>query len=115
MDTSNKAKYILLAVNALMLLAGAFLTFQYSYYQLLRVVTTGVSAYSAFNTRIIGQRWVLIAIAAIYNPFFPIKGLSKDMWCVINVATVVAYALVVYHDYKAIESAKKQEEQDDTD
>ena len=67
----------------------------YGFYQLLRLVVCGVSAYSAYTANNSGQirwTWLLGLIALLFNPFVPIY-LSRADWLPIDL--LVAVVLLV--------------------
>lgn len=63
----------------------------YEYYVLLRLFLCGISVY--FLTRPTGvrdvEKWVLVALAVLYNPIAPVELGSKPLWSIINLVTVV--------------------------
>lgn len=63
----------------------------YGYYTLLRLACFGVFAYLALQTfaeKKRGWTWVLAITAAIYNPVFRVH-LTRDIWSVVNVVTIL--------------------------
>lgn len=64
----------------------------YAYYILLRWICCAAFTYlaiQAFDQRKQGWTWVLAITAAVYNPLIPLH-LNREIWCVANVATVIA-------------------------
>lgn len=77
-------------VGALVALGVALLPLPYAYYMLLRVGMCGVFAYLAYTasqSNEQGLAWVLGITAVIYNPFAPLH-LGREVWTVINLATI---------------------------
>ena len=70
----------------------------YGYYVLLRWVCCGIFAYlamKAWQQRREGWVWVLGITAAVYNPISPLH-LTREIWSVANVATIVIAAASVF-------------------
>jgi len=65
----------------------------YGYYILLRFAVCGISAYLAYNC--IGWGWALIAVAVVYNPIIRVH-LNREIWSVVNVVTIIAFALSMW-------------------
>ncbi|MHB1341345.1 MAG: DUF6804 family protein [Coriobacteriia bacterium] len=66
----------------------------YGYYMLLRFVTCGVSLYLLFGASLQLEpwhRWVLGALAVLYNPIVPVHLMEKSIWIVVNIVTVVMF------------------------
>jgi uncharacterized membrane protein YesL len=88
-----------------MLVLGAVLTWPYSYFQLLRVVVFGCSAYLGWLMLEAGrQGWTvaLVAVALLFNPFLPV-GLSRGIWQIVDIAisVVMIFAVVALNRAKA--------------
>ncbi len=62
----------------------------YGYYMLLRTVLCAVAAYAAFlqSNRASGLFWVLLALAVLYNPLIPVYLGQKQIWIIVNFATL---------------------------
>jgi len=63
----------------------------YGYYILLRIVCCAVFAYLAFHAAAQNQQgwvWVFGVTAVVYNPFLRVH-LTREIWAVVNVATIV--------------------------
>jgi hypothetical protein len=63
----------------------------YGYYQLLRVLIFLIAIFLAstsFKARRDVWVWGFAAMAIIYNPLFPLS-LGREIWSVVNVATIV--------------------------
>ena len=74
----------------------------YSYYTLLRFVVCGFATYFAFTAHRLGDdRWARpimaanLVLALLYNPFLPVHLGDKDVWTVVNLATVAAFTATV--------------------
>ena len=77
-------------VGSMVALGVALLPLPYAYYMLLRVGMCGVFAYLAYTasqSNEQGLAWVLGITAVIYNPFAPLH-LGREVWTVINLATI---------------------------
>ena len=77
------------------MLALAVLPLPYGYYQLLRLVATGVFAWAtfvAFRRGHVGQGVGLAALALLFNPVLPVY-LSKALWVPIDLGAAVALVL----------------------
>ena len=69
-----------------------FFQMPYGYYNLLRVIVCGCSAYFAYN--LFQKKDSLFAvifcgIAVLYNPIAPVYLYDKGLWMIINVITAV--------------------------
>lgn len=70
----------------------------YGYYILLRWVCCGTFAYLALKAHSQGKEgwvWLLGVTAVIYNPIIRIH-LTREIWSVINIATVIPTVLSIY-------------------
>ena len=74
----------------------------YSYYMVLRFVVCGFAAYFAFAAHKLGDnRWAKptmaanVVLALLYNPFLQVHFGDKDLWTVVNLATVAAFTATV--------------------
>ena len=77
-------------VAAMIALGVALLPLPYAYYMLLRVGMCGILAYLAYTASQSNQQsltWILGIAAVIYNPFAPLH-LGREVWTVINLATI---------------------------
>lgn len=69
----------------------------YGYYILLRIVICGIFVYlavRAFDLRKFGWVWALAITAAIYNPIIRVH-LTREIWSVVNIATIVVLAATI--------------------
>jgi hypothetical protein len=74
-------------------LGAALLDMPYGYYQLLRVLVFCVAAYLVFEAQRSGDvawAWVLAGTAIVYNPFFKLA-LGRELWTMVNIATIVIF------------------------
>lgn len=70
----------------------------YGYYMLLRFVLCAFSVFVLFGARfhLAGwERWTLGATAILYNPLLPVRIGDKDIWIVLNIASLVLFWAVV--------------------
>lgn len=82
-------------IVATLLLLIALGDLEYGYYQLLRWLITGASAYSAFWAYGNGSKswmWLFVVLAILFNPVAPIH-LEKSTWQVIDLITAVIFAV----------------------
>jgi len=97
MPVNIKLIYIPQVIVSIMLLWALYPGNPYGYYVLLRWVCCGVFAYlaiQALNQEKQEWVWILAITAIIYNPIFRVH-LGRDIWSVVNVATIgVAIASV---------------------
>ena len=100
----NRPHLIPCIVAALMLL-GALGDWPYGYFQLLRFVVCGVSAYMAYmayNWRVLWSFWVFVIISALFNPVIPIE-LSREIWQPIDIICAVFFLVIIFILKKPIE------------
>ena len=89
MKTVKENWFTLVAV--IMLLLAIPPIWPYGYFQLLRLVVTGVAFYNAYTAHESKNKaWVVImgAIAILFNPLFPIH-LDKEVWVVLDIISAV--------------------------
>jgi len=70
----------------------------YGYYQILRFVVCGVSAYVAviaYNWHKVWATWLFGFIAVLFNPIIPIH-LSRELWQPIDVICAILLILSVF-------------------
>lgn len=83
--------YIPLIISIIFLCIPFLTHVEYGYYQLLRFVVCGSAAYSAYIFFKIGIKpilWVLVLIAIIFNPLFPLH-FKREGWHAIDIATII--------------------------
>ena len=69
----------------------------YGYYLLLRWVICGVCIYLALQAMerdTTGWVWVLAIVAIAYNPIFRVH-LTREIWSVVNIATIVMLGMTL--------------------
>jgi uncharacterized membrane protein YhaH (DUF805 family) len=94
-ENHNRGPFIPQIIAILMLLWALNPENPYGYYVLLRIVLCAICAFLAFRAHAIGNDkwvWVLGVTAAIYNPILRIH-LTREIWSVVNIATVVVLAI----------------------
>jgi uncharacterized membrane protein len=82
-------------IAAGLLFIGA-LSMPSGYYDLLRWVIFGISAYAAYiNFELNETSWVIsfVIIGLIFNPFMPVYLYDKFLWLVIDIASGIIYLL----------------------
>jgi hypothetical protein len=87
----------LLLIPAGMLLLALF-PLPYGYYQLLRFVTCGVSAYIAFTAykwQKIWAAWLFGFIAVLFNPLAPIH-FSRELWQYVDIICAVLFTVIAF-------------------
>jgi FtsH-binding integral membrane protein len=71
----------------------------YGYYVLLRFVCCACFAFIAFryhDAGLSGWVWAFVVAALVYNPFFRVH-LSREIWSVANIATVILASASLYN------------------
>jgi hypothetical protein len=100
----NRARFIPQVVAILMLLWALNPENPYGYYLLLRIVICGICAFLAYRALKIGNDiwvWILGVTAVIYNPIIRIH-LTREIWSVVNIATVAVLAVTVVDSRKTL-------------
>ena len=85
-------------VVAAVMLIVALGRHSYGYYTLLRWVVCSVFAYSAVRAheaKRTGWTWTLAAVAAAFNPLFPVH-LNRGTWALIDVAVAVVLLVSIF-------------------
>lgn len=70
----------------------------YGYYKLLRWVTCGAAAYSAFIAVSVEKKfwvWVFGITALIFNPIIPFH-LDRETWSIIDIASGVLFLVSIF-------------------
>jgi len=85
------------------MLLGALAKQPYPYYEILRFVVCGASAYSAAKASDSAAKkwaWALAGIAVLYNPVLPFhfgRGASaRDVWAMLNAATAIVLGVSLF-------------------
>lgn len=84
-------KIILAKIFAILMLAFALLDNPYGYYQILKWIICGFTAYLAYlayKNDETAWTWIFGIIAILFNPIAPIY-LNREIWSVIDVAVVI--------------------------
>ncbi len=87
---------------AIALLLFALDRHSYGYYQILRWVVCGVTAYTAFvatELKKIYWAWALGISAVLFNPIIPIH-LDRETWAVIDIAVSILIAASIFLVHK---------------
>ena len=85
-------------IIAALMLFGALGDWPYGYFQLLRFVVCGVSAYVAFTAYTwekLWATWVFGVIAVLFNPLTPIH-LSREIWQPIDFICAVLFIISIF-------------------
>lgn len=92
----QKRPHLIPCIVAALMLLGSLARWPYGYYQLLRLVVCGVSAYVA----IVAYKWhrlwatVIFAIVTVlFNPLLPLH-LSKEIWQPIDLVCALLFVIV---------------------
>jgi len=86
---------IIWCTSAVLLFLGA-LSMPSGYYDLLRIIIFGTSAYAAFTNFSLGKNNWLISfgiIALIFNPFMPLYLYDKLTWVIIDCVSGVCFLI----------------------
>ena len=85
-------------VAAITFLLGAFGSWPYAYYQILRWVVCLVGVYSsylAYQSKNIKWAWIFGIIAVIFNPMFPIY-FTKEIWQPVDVIVAIIFFVSLF-------------------
>jgi len=107
----EKRPHLIPSLIAAAMLLGALARWPYGYYQLLRFVTCGVSAYvayMAYNWKKIWAVWVFGFIALLFNPLIVIH-LSRELWQPIDFVCAVLFTIVAFGLKKPEEEKRESE------
>jgi len=91
MDHKQLSSLARVAAGIMLLLALG--SWQYGYYQILRVVVTACAAYLAwymFDKKQSGWGAAFVIAAILFNPIYPIY-LQKDTWQLIDVGAAILF------------------------
>jgi hypothetical protein len=70
----------------------------YSFYTILRWVTCGAAAYTAyvaFESKQPPWTFLMAVVALLFNPFFPV-GLDRSTWAVVDVVTGIVMLISIF-------------------
>jgi len=105
----EKRPHLVPCIIAAIMLFLALVPWPYGYYQLLRFVVCGVSAYLAFAAYNWHKLWATFLfgfIAVLFNPLIPIH-LSRELWQPIDLICAVLLLFTVF----ALKNPVKKERQ----
>jgi len=105
-DTKSKTQkhWVPHVIPIAMLLWALYPDNPYGYYILLRFVCCACFAYIAFRYNKAGMTgwvWAFVVAAIIYNPFIQVH-LSREIWSVANIATIILASASIYAKKKGI-------------
>lgn len=92
---------IVFAVISTCLIVGTIKKPFDGYYTLLRLLTSGVCLYSAVKFKTEWAKWIFGGLAVLYNPVLPVHLGDKEIWDVINIATVIYMWIALKVEKKA--------------
>ena len=98
-----KHLFIIPQIFIIILLLNAFAYNPYSYYIFLRWAIFLVMLFNLYNyiKRMDKSFFVFVAILIIYNPIRPVH-LTREIWSVINLATIISILITIYWYLKEI-------------
>ena len=70
----------------------------YEYYQVLRWIVCGVSAYTAYlasERAMDGWVWLFVVIAIMFNPILPVH-MTRDAWALIDVTVAILIIVSIW-------------------
>ncbi len=91
MERNQLSTVVRVVAGAMLLLALG--SWEYSYYQLLRIVVCGASIFLAwhlFDTKKVGWAWAFVVTAILFNPLAPIY-LARETWQMIDFAAAALF------------------------
>ena len=83
----------MLRIASVVLLVIAFGDMPYGYYNLLRLLVCGSSAYIGYNyykSKKERYSWIFYIQAFIYNPIIPLH-FGRELWLLVNAASIVVF------------------------
>jgi len=98
----NKKIWVPHIVSIAMLIWALYPDNPYGYYTLLRFICCACFAFIAFRYHETGKEtwvWIFAVAAIIYNPFIRIH-LSREIWSVANIATILIISASLYTQNK---------------
>ena len=97
-DALQERPHLIPCIVAAVALLAALGDWPYGYYQLLRFIVCGVSAYVAviaYGWKRQWATWLFGAMAVLFNPLAPIH-LSRDLWQPIDFACALLFVAVAF-------------------
>lgn len=99
MRKENLTMFLIFRVAAAVLLVYALGEgLSYDYFTFLRYATTGVALWSSFvaskNEKIYWS-WVMMGVAILFNPIFPIH-LDRQIWKTIDLFTAIIFGISIF-------------------
>lgn len=91
MDRKQLAFAVRVVADLMLLLALG--SWEYSFYQILRVVVCGASIFLAwhlFDTKKVGWAWVFVVTGILFNPIAPIY-LARETWQTIDFIAAILF------------------------
>jgi len=90
-----------LRIASVVLLVIAFGDMPYGYYNLLRLIVCGSSAYIGYNYYKSKKErfWIFYIQAFIYNPIVPLH-FGRELWLLVNAASIAVFAGTYLADKK---------------
>lgn len=95
----NPFTIIFVVVSACLLVGALGKPFD-GYYMLLRVITCATCVYSAVKFKTEWTKWIFGILAVVYNPVLPVHLGDKDLWAIINLATIVYMWVAIFKESK---------------
>ncbi len=86
------------AAACVLLAAAAAIPLPYGFYGLMRWLCVGIFSFLGVREYRRGaepRAWIFFTLAGLYNPIVPVH-LGKPLWQIVNVATVVVVAQLVF-------------------
>jgi FtsH-binding integral membrane protein len=87
-----------LRVLAIIMIAGAFLSFPFAYYQLMNWVVAIAALMTAKQAREGGNTfwiWLFAFVAVVFNPITPLY-FRTDVWQIADIIAIVIFAVSFY-------------------
>ena len=101
----NPFTIIFVVVSACLFIGAAGKPFD-GYYMLLRVITCATCVYSAVKFKLEWAKWIFGIFAVLYNPILPVHLGDKDLWSIINLATIVYMWVALFKEHKIEQNGK---------
>ena len=91
-------KLSVLKIIAIIMLLFALGENPYSYYEILRWVIAGISAYLAFiahEQKNISWTWIMAIVAILFNPIVPFH-FARETWAVLDIITAIVIFVSIF-------------------